>query len=47
MNDEDLKDTILEVSEKCEIGKVYHKTGFKPVVSVSCRRIQWSCGYES
>ena len=35
MNDEDLQDTILEVSEKCEIGKVYHKTGFKPVVSVS------------
>ena len=35
MNDEDLKDAISEVSEKCEICKVYHKPGFKPVVSVS------------
>ena len=35
MNDEDLKDAILEVSEKCEICKVYHKPEFKPVVSVS------------
>ena len=35
MNDEDLKDAISEVSEKCEICKVYHKPGFKPVVSMS------------
>ena len=34
MNDEDLKDAISEVSEKCEICKVYHKPGFKPVVSM-------------
>ena len=34
MNDEDLKDAI-EVSEKCEICKIYCKPGFKPVVSVS------------
>ena len=32
---EDLKDAISEVSEKCEICKVYLKPGFKPVVSVS------------
>ena len=35
MNDEDLKDAISEVSEKCEIYKVYRKPEFKPVVSVS------------
>ena len=35
MNDEDLKNAISEVSEKCEICKVYRKPGYKPVVSVS------------
>ena len=35
INDEDLKDAISKVFEKCETCQVYCKPGFKPVVSVS------------
>ena len=35
VNDEDLRDAISEVSEKCESCKAYRKPGFKPVVTES------------
>ena len=34
VDDEELKEAIIEISQTCEICKVYRKPGYKPVVSV-------------